>query len=797
MFKNYFKIAWRNLVKNKAYSVINIMGLALSMACGILIFVLVKYHLGFDNFHKDSNRIYRFVTEQHRDNISYVPSVPPPFGKAFREDYAFGEKVARIATFENELITIKDGPAIKKFKETEGIAFTEAGYFDIFNYPLVKGNKATVLTEPNTAIITERIAKKYFDKEDPINKTIRLANKIDFKITGVLKDLPGNTDQQTEIYASWPTLKFYNEWTASDDSWQGISTSIQCFVRLKPGISPAGVEKLLPAYVTKYRPKNKNVHHYKLQPLADVHFDGRYGGIMEKRNLWILSFIGLFLIITACVNFINLATAQALKRSKEVGVRKVLGSLRRQLFWQFISETGLITITASIIAIGLSFLFLPSVNSLFQTQITMGFFTNWQLFLFIPLLIVLVTFFAGSYPGLILSGFRPVMALKGKLSQRNIGGFNTRRSLIVTQFAISLVLIIGMLVIGRQMQYARQSDLGFNKDAVVMIPLGADSVDAMVGALKNQLAQIPGVEKISVCFTAPSSGEGWNTSVRYDMRPEEELFRVSIKGADDQYLSTFGLQLVAGRNIFPSDTARELLVNEAFVRNLNLKSPEEMIGKKITYGGGDVTAPVVGVVKDFHDRSFHEDINAVCITSDPRNYQYYAAKINLQNTTSVLAAIEKTWSSLRPDRIYESQFLDERIAEFYETEDRMQKLIQLFSLLAIFIGCLGLYGLVSFMVVQKTKEIGIRKLLGSGVTQILWIFGKEFLRLIVIAFVIAAPIAWWLMNRWLQDFKYHIHISAWIFVLAILVTFFVAAITVGYQSLRAAFVNPVQSLRTE
>ena len=797
MLTNFFKIAFRNLIKNKAYGFLNIMGLALSMTCCILIFTLVTYHLGFDNFHKNSNRVYRFVTEQHRDQISYVASVPPAFGKAFRTDYSFGEQVARIATFDNELISFQVGAEVRKFKEHDGAAFAEAGFFDIFNFPLTRGSKENVLSEPNTAIITERIAHKYFGEEDPINKIFKLDNKIDCKITGVLKDLPRNTDQKAEIFISWPTLKSYDSWLTADDSWGGMTSSLQCFVRLRPGVTPAQIEPLLPGYVTKYRPKNKNVHHYKLQPLAEMHFDARYGGIMEKRNIWILSFIGLFLIITSCVNFVNLATAQALKRSREVGIRKVLGSLRWQLFWQFIAETALITITATILAIVFSMLLLPQVNEWFHTQMTINFFGDWRLLVFTPLLVLLVTFLAGSYPGLILSRFKPVIALKGKLSMQNIGGFNTRRALIVTQFTISLVLIMGMIVISSQMQYAKQSDLGFDKDAIVMIPTGADSVGIAENTLKKRLEIIRGVEKVSLCYAAPSSDEAWHTSIRFDTRTEDEQFRVSIKAADDQYLPTFGLQLAKGRNIFPSDSVNEFLINETMVGKLNISSGEEALGKKITFNSGSLTGTIVGVINNFHDRSFHEDINAVCITSFAEQYQNYAVKINPQNIAAVLPALEKTWSSAHPDKIYEHQFLDERIVEFYETEDTMLKLIRVFSFIAIFIGCLGLYGLVTFMVAQKTKEIGIRKVLGSSVGEILWIFGKEFARLILFAFIVAAPVAWWLMNNWLQDFKYHIQIGPWIFGLAVLITLVVAALTVGYQSIRAALMNPVKNLRTE
>jgi predicted permease len=773
------------------------MGLAMSMACGIVIFTLVKYHLSFDNFHKDSNRIYRFVTEQHRDVISYAGSVPPPFGKAFRNDYAFAEKVARVVTQHDALINIDDGPDLKKYKEKEGVGIAEPEFFDIFNFPFLQGDKKTALAEPNTAVLTERLAKKYFGNENAIGKTFKLENKTIFKVTGVLKDIPVNTDQRSEIYASWATMKSMNEWFADDDAWGGISTELQCFARLRRDVSTAQIEKLLTAYVTKYRPKNKNVHQYKLQPLSEVHFDSRYGGVMEKRNLWILSFIGLFLIITACVNFINLATAQALRRSKEVGIRKVLGSLRGQLFRQFVAETAVITIIATIIAIGLAYLVLPYVNISFKTQMTIHLFTDIQLMLFIPLLILVVTLLAGSYPGLILSRFQPVTALKGKLSRQNIGGFNTRRVLIVFQFTISLILIIGMIVITQQMLYVKRSDLGFNKDAILMVPIGFDSVGTEQKTLRNELSNIPGVENVSLCYAAPSSDDSWNTSVRFDTRTEDELFRVNMKAADENYVATFGLQLVAGKNIFPSDTVREFVVNETMVRKLQLKSPGEALGKKISFQGGSISAPIAGVVKDFHDYSLHADISPVCITSYSQNYNDYALKINMKNMRTVLPALEKKWNSAHPGKIYEYQFLDESIAEFYETEETMLKLVRAFSLIAILIGCVGLYGLVSFMAAQKTKEIGIRKVLGSSVGEILWIFGKEFSILILAAFAVAAPVAWMLMNAWLQDFKYRIQIGALTFILAMGLTAVVAIITIGWQSLKAAFMNPVKSLRTE
>jgi len=798
MYKSYFKIGWRNLVWNSGYSIINVAGLALSITCAIFIFSLVKLNLSFDNFHENPDRIYRVVTELHRDITAYRNSVPSSLGDFFRNDYTYGEKVARIYTETDMFITLKKGNEIVKFKESEGLAFSEASFFEIFNFPLLYGNKLTALAEPNTAILTERLAQKYFGDENPIGETFYLQNRIPFTVTGVLKNLPPNTDIKSEIFVSYPSLKLYDPSLADPiGGWNGIRNGMQCYIILQPNIPIPEVEKVMSAYVKIYRPNSKNVHHYKLQPLSDIHFNARYGGAVQKSNLWFLSVIGLFLIATACVNFINLATAQALRRSKEVGVRKVLGSLKSQLFWQFISETGMITGAGTVVAAIVSYLAVPYVNAFFKTGIIIDLFSDWPLFVFIFSLGIVVTLFAGYYPGLVLAGFQPAVALKGKLSQRNFGGINMRRTLVVAQFVISQVLIIGMIVVIDQMQFAKQSDLGFDKEAVVMINKGIDSTRTNGTALKNEISRIPGVEKVSLCFDAPSSLHDWGNSIKFNNSPEEVNFRTSIKSADADYVSTFNLELVTGRNLLPSDTVKEMLVNEAMIRKLNINTPEEAIGEIITANGDQMKGPIVGVLKDFHDKSFHEEISPILITTYSEEYSHYAVKLNMATAKSTLSAIENIWSQQHADQIFEYEFLDQSIARFYEAEEAMLKLVQIFSFIAIFIGSLGLYGLVSFMVSQKTKEIGIRKVLGSNVSQIIWIFGKEFSKLIVIAFLISCPLAWYVMNGWLQNFIYHIDIGVSIFAMAILSTFVIASLTVIYQTVKAALMNPVNSLRSE
>lgn len=794
MIKNYFKIARRNLQKNKAFAFINVLGLSLGIACSILIFTVVSYHLSFDNFHKNKDRIYRIVTEWHDEEIEYSPGVPQGLGKTFRTNFTFAEKTARVVDYRNTLITLSNEQEVKKFREA--IAYAEPEFFDIMNFPLINGNHTTALTSPNSAIVTEKIAKKYFGTTNAIGKTIRVDNKSDFIITGILKDLPSNTDQEQEIFLSYTNLKDNNAKHADESTWGVVYGHSHCYTLLKRGITAAQVNHSLQQVVKKsYTGRDANVWRFILQPLADIHFNGNFDGYIDKKYLWALLFIGLFLIVTACVNFINLATAQALNRSKEVGVRKVLGSVRSQLFWQFIVETALITVFAVGAAYGMAYLTLPWLNQLLQSNMALHLLTNVQLSFFLFLITVIIIFLSGSYPALILARFQPALALKNKLSQKHIGGFSLRRILVVTQFAISQMLIIGAIVIASQMRYTQTADLGFTKNAIVMLPLPVQDKTKM-STLRNKLAALSGVEKISFCFQAPASGTNTTRDFIFDNRAEPEHWDVNLKFADDQYISTFGIQLVAGRNFYPSDSVREFLVNETFAKKLNL-SPKDVIGKKLSVEDGSFTAPVTGVVKDFYTFSFHSEIAPVCIMPTSMNYSNCAIKINSKNVPATLTSFEKIWNETYPDYLYTHTFLDERIARFYRMDTIMFTLIKLFAFIAIFIGCLGLYGLVSFMAIRKTKEIGVRKVLGASLHNILWIFGKEFSSLLLIAFIIAAPFAWWIMHLYLQDFKYRIEIGAGIFLLAILSTFVIAGITVGYRSLKSALTNPVKSLRSE
>ncbi|MEX1240508.1 MAG: ABC transporter permease [Cyclobacteriaceae bacterium] len=794
MVRNYIKIAVRNLERNKAYALINVMCLALGITCAILIFSLVTYHLSFDTFHSKKNRIYRITTEFHQEVISREPNVPQPIGKAFSADYTFAKKVAMVYSSTDMLVSIPSSEDNKKF--VENIAFAERELFDILDFPLIRGDKNTIFTEPNTAIITGRTAKKFFGDQNPINQIIHVENKWDFRVTGILQDLPINTDRRDEIYVSYSNLKDYNAWLAGE-SWRGVTGGMHCFVLLKPDVFPSDVDKAFSELSKKYyNERDAKVYQFKLQHISDIHFNPELGGYVAKKNLWALSLIGLFLIITASVNFINLATAQALGRSKEIGVRKVLGSQRRQLFWQFMAETALITMLGLVFAFAFAQLALPYVNQLLDIQLRINIFQDVYLLTFLPILLLVVILLSGSYPGLILAGFQPVLALKGKLTQKHVGGFSLRRGLVVTQFAISQLLIIGTLVIANQMRYSRQADMGFTKDAIVMFPV-PEREKSTISTLNSEIARTAGVEKVTFCSDAPASS-GWaSVTVRFDSRIEVEDFDITVKAGNDQFVSTFDLQVIAGRNVQPSDTVREFLINETAVKMFGVSSHQDVIGKRMQIGLNNSEGVIVGVVKDFHNNSLHETIDPLCITTSNDWYFNCAVKINPAKLSSTLNDIEMTWKKTFPDHVYEYNFLDEQIARFYEMENMILRLIQALAAIAIVICCLGLYGLVSFMVVQKTKEVGVRKVLGAGVENIIWLFGKEFIRLLLIAFVIAAPFAWWAMNNWLEKFAYRIQIGPGVFMLAILITFTVAVMAVGYKSIIAALTNPVKSLRSE
>ncbi|MEP6467881.1 MAG: ABC transporter permease [Parafilimonas sp.] len=806
MFKNYFKIASRTLTKNKAYAAINISGLAVGMAACILLFIVVNYELSYDKFQPNFKNIYHVVTtDKYPDGLQYTAGIPYPALEALRTYFPqittgvlYADNGSQIAVTDDNGNNVPD----KKFIESTGMFFADPQFFKIFQFKWLV-NTPSVLREPNVTVLTKKMAEKYFgDWHQAVGKFLKLDNVITLKVAGILDDVPANTDFSLGVVTSYETLKNYPDIYGYTTTWGRTTSSNQIFMLLPPSESSEKINTQLKEFSKKNYTDEKagSTRWNFLQPLSDVHFDERFGNlgdhVTNKSTLWTLSLIGVFIIIMACINFINLSTAQAVNRSKEIGIRKVLGSNRKNLFWQIIGETALIVCISLIFAIAIAEICLPYIKHIDSISEPLNILTG-KTIVFTILIALLVTLFAGLYPSLILSGFSPILAIKNKITSATVGGISLRRGLVIMQFTISQVLIIGTIVAICQMNFVRSADLGFNKEAVLVLNANADSsFISRESAFKQSLLHLQGIQAASFSSDVPSSENSWGTSFAFNHQPEKD-FTLYYKCADADYFKTFGLQFAAGRGYNTGDSVNDVVINETLVKKLGLKSANDAIGKQIRMGRTDAWTTIVGVVKDFKTNSLRDDTEPILIKPKQRFYAVTSVKIKSLNLAQAKDAIEKTWDKFYPEYANTSSFMDDNINNFYKQEDQLSLLYKMFAGIAIFISCLGLYGLVSFMAVQRTKEVGIRKVLGASVANIMYLFSKEFTLLIVAAFFIAAPLAWYIMNNWLQNFHYRIKIGIGVFLLAVLISVIIALITVGYKSIKAAIANPVKSLRTE
>jgi putative ABC transport system permease protein len=800
MFKNYFKTALRNLMKHKTNSVINMAGLVIGFAAFLLIFLVIQYEQSFDNFHTNKNNIYRVVRiGKNPTNREYRTGVPFPVTLGLRTELPQLKNTAAIFGDNNVqvIVTALDGSILKKFKE-QIVLTAEPQFFQMFDFGLAQGNITNAISEPNTALLTKDLASKYFgDWKTAMGKTLRIYG-LNIKITGILNDPPSNTDFPLGVVLSYATLMK----NVDMNNWSNISDQNYCFVQLGGNTSVKRFNGLLSAFVDKHIKPVNTGYDLSLQPLNEIHYDERYGNFQgrtfSKGLIFALTIISLFLLVIACVNFINLTTAQAINRAREVGVRKVLGGNRAQLILQFLGETGITSLLALIGSVLVVFISIPFINNLLEIHLSTGILYSTKLILFMLCALSVVTFLSGFYPALVLSGFKPVTVLKTAVSNTDSNkGILFRRGLVVFQFVIAQALIIGTLVVTSQMDYFRNADMGFNKDAIINAGFPGDSLSrTKVDLLQNELNKIPGIEHISFSTFTPSGGGGWYTDLRipdnHSINPD---MIVSMKPADTGFFRLYNLPLMAGRIYFPSDTMHEFVVNETVIKNLGIKNPQKAIGKMINVNGK--TFPIVGVVKDFHVNSLRDPIGPVVITTIKDGYGLANIKINMSHAKPILAAMENTWNKYFPDYVFEYSFIDQSIADYYKQENQLSQLYKIFSGIAIFISCLGLYGLISFMAIQRKKEIGIRKVLGAPVKDIVIMLSREFTILITIAFLIASPIAWYFMHQWLQQYTYRIMIGVWFFAATILCSLCIAWLTVGYTAIKAALANPVKSLRSE
>ena len=805
MIKNYFRIALRNLMRHKAFSIINISGLAIGVASALLLFTVIKYELSYNTHQPNYSRIYHVVTQDKTsDGLAYTPGIPFPALPALRLDFPEITTGALLANYGSQVTVLdQNGNADpnKKFIEETGFFFCDPEFFKVFEYTWLTGSPAD-LKEPNVTVLTQSIAERYFgDWENAQGKLLRLDNAITVKVAGILKDPPLNTDYPLQIVTSFETVKANPGIYFFSDQWGATTSNFQLFMLLPEDIPVTSVNDRLVDFSKKnYEVNNRYERTNFLQPLSEVHFDSRFESfgdhITGKSTLWTLGLIGLFIIIMACINFINLSTAQAVGRSKEIGIRKVLGGYRYQLFLQLMGETFIIVCASMLLAIGLAIGVLPYVENIVAIPESLSIF-NGETILFLSILILFVTLFAGLYPSLILSGFKPALAIKNKITSATFAGISVRRGLVIAQFAISQVLIIGTIIAITQMNFVRNADLGFNKEALLIINANMDSVaQARQETYKQKLLQIPGVKSVSFNSDVPSSQNNSATNFAFDHKPEPD-FNLYTKFGDEDYFKTFELEFIAGRGYNKSDSINEVVVNETLVKKLGVKSPEEILGKQIRYGGLGAWKNIVGVVKDFKTNTLKEDIKPLALASNRSDYYVTSVKLNSGNVPKTRSAVESSWNQVFPEYAFTSNYLDESIGRFYRQDEQLSLLYRIFAGIAIFISCLGLYGLVTFMAVQRTKEIGIRKVLGASVQNIVYLFSKEFTILIIIGFVVAIPVAWYMMNNWLEDFVYRIEISPGVFLLAAALSLCIAWLAVGYKSIKAALMNPVKSLRSD
>ncbi len=803
MLKNYIRIAWRNLSKHSFYTILNVFGLALGISCAIILFQFISYHLSFDRYHQKSGSLYRVVTDLNLEDgsVQYERGAPLALAAAiYNEVPQIKDQAFLFQNFRDQSFTVaipqSTGSPEKLFSEHRNIAFADRNWFTLFDYEWISGDPNTALEEPNTAVLTQRQAEKYFGNENPMGKTIRLDGKVEVKITGLLKDHPDNTDFKAEVFLSLFSLRsFYpDDFQPMRTEWGWINSSNYLFLDLPEGFTPKAAHDAISALKNAHMGNIAKYYDFHLQPLKEMHFDARYGGVISKSLITTLSFVGLIILIIACVNFINMATAQNARRSKEISTRKILGSTTAGIFWQFITETACITILAIVFSLGLVFLALPVLNHWLQTDLELNPFRDKQLILALLSLIIFVVVTAGIYPSFMLSRFNPVESLKSRSGRTKQPWL--RKGLILFQNLVAQSLIICTLIIMLQSNYVKNADLGFNKEAVVVITIPKPDKNNLT-YLRNELLKRPDIKDASFCFRPPASEIFKAGSVRIDNRDWEKGIALCVLG-DSHYLRTFGLLLIAGRNLIESDTAREFLVTEEMVRKLGFTNNHQILGHVLVAGAlEDHPGTIVGVVKDFHLKSLHSEIEPILIATVRDDYTNAGIKISGVNPSGTIEEIKQIWQSVYPNHIFEYHFLDEQIAEFYKKEELLNKLIGSFAILAIVISCVGLLGLISLMTIQRTKEIGIRKVIGASVASITILLSKDFANLVFLALILATALAWFIMNKWLEGFAYRVSIPWWIFFIAGISNFMLAFIAISFHAVKAATTNPTISLRSE
>ncbi len=791
MLKNYFKIALRNLWRHRAFSFINIMGLTVGLTAFFLIFMYVRFELSYDAFNTKADRIYRIVADLKTPSETIHTSGPAwAVGPNIKDEFPEVESFVRVT---GSSLLVRKGDI--KFQEEKSM-LADSALFHVFDFKMLKGNPATALKEPNSIVFTQTAAKKYFGKEDPVGQTLLLTgDATPSKVTGIIEDMPENSIVKADMLVSMSTRTSHS---SLDSQWGNYGN--RTFVLLKPNTNPNALVAKLPAFLEKRNgDEMKKLQMFPtllFEPLRNVYLystrDGSKTG--NSNNVYIFSIIAVFILVIACINFVNLTTARSAERAKEVGIRKVVGAARSQLARQFIGESILICIIAFILSVVAAGLLISPFNQLSGKIISTGLFQHPSYLLLLLVIAIGIGVLAGIYPALVLSSFQPVKVLKGRFAT-GTKGILLRKGLVVAQFTISIALIIGTIVVYSQMKFMRTQDLGFNKEQKLIIDTHGDPAK---NTLRQTVAALPNIISTSLTGSVPGGGNPGAYSQVENKKGDMQIANLDLYFCDFDYIPQYKIKMVAGRAFSKemlTDTTQAMVLNETAVKLFGYSSPKDAIGRKFDQWGRKGT--IIGVTEDFHFRSLQEVIKPLSMRIEPDGCDLLSVNITASNIPATIASVEKAWKSLIPNRPFNYFFLDEFFDNQYRSEIRFGKLFLNFALLAIFISCLGLLGLASYSTMQRTKEIGVRKVMGASVTGIVNLLSKDFLILVLISFLIAAPVAWLGMHSWLKDFAYRIDLSWWVFVLSGLLAVAIALATISVQAIKAALANPVVSLRTE
>lgn len=784
------KMAFRVLSRRPGYISINLAGITVGAAVCLLIGLYIQHELSYDRYHVKHEQIYRVANKVA--NASYengIAKVSAPWGPAFAHEFPEVQSMCRFVWFNESLFAYNE----KRFYESQGF-YADPTVLDMFSWKLLRGDRSTAMSAPYSMIITQSFARKYFGDENPVGKNFVIGDNTLYRITGVMEDVPFNSHFRFDFLTSissyeHPDMENWNRWN-----------QYYTYLLLKPGADIKEVERKADALLSKHVDAQTAANSTPfLQSLASIHLHSdlfrEIAPNSTSASIYIFGTLALFIIIIACLNFINLSTAQAVKRSAEVGIRKVTGAMRRTLIWHFLVETGVVCFIAIIFAIALAYIALPYLNAFMETQIPFSGIGSKWLTGGLVALFVIITLASGLYPASILAAYNP-LRIMGKRSSGKSPGYFLRKSLVICQFSISIIMIIGALVTWKQLNYVQNKNLGFNKDQVLIIPIRSSETLARLETVKHQLKQVPGVLQVSASANRPG---GSDYGIPYEMEgvSADNLPPMRMLVVDQDFLETYQIKMATGRGFrkdMPTDSGA-YLINEEAARQLGFADP---VGKMIRMPAIQrEAAPVIGVVKDFHFRSLHEKIMPLMFFVENQWFGQMSVRISTNEAAATIDGINKLWSALEPSHLFSYSFFDEDFAQMYAAEARSARLIAVFAVLAIFIACLGLLGLVNHATQLRLKEIGIRKVLGSKVSSIVYLLSIDFVKLVLIASALAFPVAWWAMNSWLRDFAYRTSIDWWIFALAAFGALAITIVTVGIKAVRAAHLNPVQVLKTE